>query len=132
MGSEIGYKNLIPFSERTEEEQRAIRLAGGKASGVARRKISEIQRVATLLSKIKLKGKSREDLLEAGVDESDITQLTAAVQGMFNATINQNPSAGKVLCAMLGTPLKTEADIEIKGDLRIEDIIKKGIGKSDY
>lgn len=33
-----GRKNLIPFAERTEEEQRAIRSKGGKASGRARRK----------------------------------------------------------------------------------------------
>lgn len=33
-----GRKNLIPFSERTEEEQRDIRSKGGKASGKARRK----------------------------------------------------------------------------------------------
>lgn len=33
-----GRKNLIPFAERTEDEQRAIRFKGGKASGRARRK----------------------------------------------------------------------------------------------
>lgn len=33
-----GRKNLIPFAERTEDEQRAIRSKGGKASGRARRK----------------------------------------------------------------------------------------------
>ena len=31
-------KNLIPFDQRTEEEQRDIRSAGGKASGVSRRR----------------------------------------------------------------------------------------------
>lgn len=30
-------KNLIPFNERTESEQRAIATAGGKASGESRR-----------------------------------------------------------------------------------------------
>lgn len=30
-------KNLIPFSERTESEHRAIAIAGGKASGESRR-----------------------------------------------------------------------------------------------
>jgi len=30
-------KNLIPFNERTESEQRAIAIAGGKASGESRR-----------------------------------------------------------------------------------------------
>ena len=32
----LNEKNLIPFSERTESEQREIRSKGGKASGVAR------------------------------------------------------------------------------------------------
>lgn len=32
-----GDKNLIPFDQRTEEEQREIRAKGGRASGAARR-----------------------------------------------------------------------------------------------
>lgn len=39
-------KNLIPFPERTESEQRKIAQKGGKASGRARRRKKELRDVA--------------------------------------------------------------------------------------
>lgn len=41
-----GQENLIPFSERTEDEQREIRKSGGKASGAARRRKADLRRMA--------------------------------------------------------------------------------------
>lgn len=39
-------KNLIPFSERTESEQREIRSRGGKASGESRRRTASLKKAA--------------------------------------------------------------------------------------
>lgn len=36
MGKEAGYKNLIPLSQRSEEDQRKIQKMGGKQSGKVR------------------------------------------------------------------------------------------------
>lgn len=41
-----GQENLIPFSERTEEEARENGRKGGKASGVARRRKADLRRMA--------------------------------------------------------------------------------------
>ena len=41
-----GQDNLIPFSERTTEEQREIAKSGGKASGVARRRKADLRKIA--------------------------------------------------------------------------------------
>ena len=41
-----GQDNLIPFSERTETEQREIAKSGGKASGVARRRKADLRKIA--------------------------------------------------------------------------------------
>lgn len=41
-----GQENLIPFSERTEDERREIRKSGGKASGAARRRKADLRRMA--------------------------------------------------------------------------------------
>ena len=41
-----GQDNLIPFSERTETEQREIAKNGGKASGVARRRKADLRKIA--------------------------------------------------------------------------------------
>ena len=38
-------ENLIPFSERTEKEQREIRVKGGIASGKARREKSDMRKL---------------------------------------------------------------------------------------
>ena len=41
-----GQENLIPFSERTEDEQREIRKSGGKASGAARKRKADLRKMA--------------------------------------------------------------------------------------
>ena len=41
-----GHENLIPFSERSEEEARENGRKGGKASGVARRKKADLRKIA--------------------------------------------------------------------------------------
>ena len=42
-------KNLIPFNERTESEQRAIQSKGGKASGASRRRKRDMAKAMKLL-----------------------------------------------------------------------------------
>lgn len=44
-----GTDNLIPFNELTQEEQRAIASAGGKASGKARRKKRDLKKILELI-----------------------------------------------------------------------------------
>lgn len=41
-----GRENLIPFSERSEEEARESGRKGGKASGVARRRKADLRKIA--------------------------------------------------------------------------------------
>lgn len=41
--------NLIPFSERTEEEQREIRTKGGKRSGEVRRENKTLREIAKII-----------------------------------------------------------------------------------
>ena len=48
-------KNLIPFNERTEEEQREIARQGGIASGKARREKQKTQQILADLVRIKNK-----------------------------------------------------------------------------
>ena len=42
-------KNLIPFSERTASEQRAIQSKGGKASGASRRRKRDMAKAMKML-----------------------------------------------------------------------------------
>ena len=52
-----GTKNLIPFSERTEEEQKEIRMKGGIASGEARRAKRDMRERMKMMLEEKPKGK---------------------------------------------------------------------------
>ena len=68
-GDMANEKNLIPFSERTENEQRKICSKGGKRSGEVRRKKRDMKSVMELL--LNLSPTSRSDyefLLNQGVD----------------------------------------------------------------
>ena len=44
MAENKGHDNLIPFNQRTEDEQRRIQVAGGKASGKARAEKADFKR----------------------------------------------------------------------------------------
>jgi len=52
-----GTKNLIPFSERTEKEQKEIRTMGGIASGEARRAKRDMRERMKMMLEEKPKGK---------------------------------------------------------------------------
>lgn len=52
-----GTKNLIPFSERTEKEQKEIRTKGGIASGEARRAKRDMRERMKMMLEEKPKGK---------------------------------------------------------------------------
>lgn len=81
--------NLIPFNERTEEEQRKIASMGGKASGEARRRKRSIKESLDILlsQPFKLKDKNGKDLkkqLQAlGINPDDIDNQMAMAYAMF-------------------------------------------------
>lgn len=65
-----GLENLIPFDKLTEEEQRAIRSAGGKASGKARRKKKELKKLLEL---------ALSQPMQSNPNEDNYTGITAAL-----------------------------------------------------
>ena len=66
--------NLIPLPERTKDEQRAIRVAGGKASGRARlRKKHGRDLVRAILQMKEVDPRIIEELEKLGVDAKDMT-----------------------------------------------------------
>ena len=70
-----GQENLIPFNERTEEEQRKIARQGGIASGEARREKATFKKtLEMLLDEKNSKGKTYRELITLG-------QIKSAVAG---------------------------------------------------
>lgn len=66
-----GCKNLVPFSQRTEEEQKAIQSKAGKASGEARRKKKDMREVAKAI-------------LEHAMDESQIEEVLGSSKELLD------------------------------------------------
>jgi hypothetical protein len=88
-----GQENLIPFTERTEEEQRDIARQGGIASGIARREKATMK--ATL-----------EMLLGETNKKSGKTYRELATLGLIKGAINGNATNYRTMLELLGE-LKT-------------------------
>lgn len=81
-----GIENLIPQSERTKEEQRAIATAGGIASGKARKRKKSMSEIAKALLSADLTPKQAKTIEKYGLDPKDFTQWTNCIIGLMNAT----------------------------------------------
>lgn len=91
-------QNLIPFSERTESEQREIRSMGGKASGASRRRKKSLKEAADLYFSLPVKDKRRLNaMLRAGVSEEDADNQMAMIIGLTKQATEGDARAAKVL-----------------------------------
>ena len=84
-------KNLIPFSERTEDEARQLGAKGGKASGAARRKKRSMQECAKFILSLPTGTEADWDtLIAAGislenVSEDEVNNLLVVNAALINA-----------------------------------------------
>ena len=96
-------KNLIPFDQRTEEEQRDIRSAGGKASGVSRRRKRSLKEAADLYLSLPVADRRTwNKIARRGVDPEDIDNQMAMVIGLTIAATAGDAKAAKVIVDLLG------------------------------
>ena len=96
-------QNLIPFSERSESEQRRIRSDGGKASGASRRRKRSLKQAADLyLSKPVTDTETWNKLSVTGIDPEDIDQQMAMIAGLTRKAIEGNPKAAAVIVDIIG------------------------------
>ena len=84
-----GEENLIPFNERTEEEQKRIARMGGKASGEARRRKKTMKENLELLLTMSV-GKGEKADIEKGENIKDYAKENVTVeQAMLIAQIQK-------------------------------------------
>ena len=75
-----GEQNLIPFDQRTEAEQKAIRTAGGIASGAARRRKRSLREAADLYLSLPVSDRRRwNKIARKGVDPEDVDNQMAMI-----------------------------------------------------
>ena len=96
-------KNLIPFNERTESEQREIAQKGGIASGAARRRKRSMKEAADYYLSLPETDRRRVNaLLRDEVDNEDIDNQMSVVMGITEAAKRGDARAAGVLLKMLG------------------------------
>ena len=93
-------KNLIPFNERTEEEQRKIQRKGGIASGKARREKADLKKkVNEILAMDVFSPQLKETLEEKGLNA---TNQTAIVTVLLQKALKGDMRAIELLAKMNG------------------------------
>ena len=94
-------KNLIPFSERTESEQREIRSKGGKQSAKNRREQKTYRDMAKAMLSATITDENILNELQAyGLSETDVKAYT--LLGMIKASGNGSHNAFDRLMELIG------------------------------
>lgn len=95
-------EDLIPFNERTEDEQKRIAQMGGVASGVARRRKKSLREAADLYLSMPLRDKRRLNaMLRDGLDIEDVDNQMAIIVGLTKMAQMGNHKSAKVLFGLL-------------------------------
>ena len=97
------HDNLIPFDQRSEDEQREIRRKGGIASGVARRRKRALKEAADLYLSLPVSDKRTWNrLARRGIDPEDIDNQMLVIAGLTDAAACGDAKAAAVLFKALG------------------------------
>lgn len=95
-------KNLIPFSERSEEEAREFGRKGGIASGVARRRKRSLREAADLFLSMPVRDKRRLNaMLRDGINEEDVDNQMAIIVGLSKMAMAGDARAAKLIFDLL-------------------------------
>lgn len=96
-------KNIIPNSERTPEERREIAAAGGRASGVSRRRKKSLREAAELYLYLPVSDKRAWNrLARDGVEPEDVDNQMAIIAGLAMKAMKGDSKAAKVLFDLIG------------------------------
>lgn len=101
-------KNLVPFDERTESEQREIASAGGKASGKARRRKKSMKQKMQLLLSLPAADNDQTELATMGVDPEDMDNEMVLVKALFIAAAAGDTRAFDRIQDVLGRSVARE------------------------
>ena len=96
-------KNIIPNSERTPEERREIAAAGGRASGVSRRRKKSLREAAELYLSLPVADKRTWNrLARDGVEPEDVDNQMAIIAGLTMRAMKGDSKAAKVIFDLIG------------------------------
>ena len=127
-GGLLAQKDLIPFNQRTEEEQKKIASMGGKKSGEVRREQKTYREMAKAMLSATITDENILNELKAyGISETDVKAYT--LLGMIKASGNGSHNAFDRLMILLGEETQTTtSEQEKQASLlsAIEKAVKNG------
>ena len=107
-------KNIIPNSERTPEERREIAAAGGRASGVSRRRKKSLREAAELYLSLPVSDKRAwNKLAKDGVAPEDVDNQMAIIAGLSIKAAKGDAKAAKVLFDLIGDQSREDDEIKV-------------------
>lgn len=111
-------KNLVSIGDRTTEEQRRITSAGGRASGVARRRKRSLREAADLYLSMPVANRRKWNAIaKEGVDPEDIDNQMAMIIGLTQAAIGGDAKAAKLLFELVGDQSGENDEVKVVIDV---------------
>ena len=125
-------KNLIPFDERTENEQREIARQGGIASGIARREKKTVQKILNDFLSTAAKDNPQVSKLAAkmGLKSDDSIKDLFTIVCTLNTLKDGNLSDLERLSKLLGEQTEI-ADTEAQKQAAFLEAVKKAVTDAD-
>jgi len=106
-------EDLIPFDQRTEDEQKKIARQGGIASGVARRRKKTYAELAEIIGTQKVSEENGRKLKKLGVTNGDQTNDALAVARIFLGMQAGNPKMTELWLKLRGEMPKEVTDVNM-------------------
>lgn len=110
--------NLIPLTELTEEERRAMASKAGKASVVARRRKKSMKDAMNLLLSLPVDESNKAKMERLGIDPSAADNQMLMLISAFQQAVKGNVRAMEFIKDLTGASAMTELD---KKQLKIEN-----------
>ncbi len=115
-------KNLVPFDERTESEQRELRSRGGKKSGEVRRRKKSMKSVLTaMLSSDVVSDEIYNAAAEMGVNVMDMTYQAAILAALIKKAASGDVAAVKEIRSIIGEDNDAERLKLAKKELNLKE-----------
>lgn len=120
--------NIISNSDRTPEERREIAAAGGRASGVSRRRKKSLREAAELYLSLPVSDKRAWNrLARDGVEPEDVDNQMAIIAGLAMKAMNGDSKAAKVLFDLIGVEDDAHSERQTEDDALTESL--KGLAR---
>ena len=114
-GKKYNEGNLIPFSQRTESEQRKIRVMGGIASGESRRAKKTVKECLKMYSEMKVTSPDMKSALKASgiADTEEMTYAVAMALQFMTAAMRGNSQMARLVMEMMGEVDKASVNVSV-------------------